>query len=185
MTMQVRISPMKTGSRSILSFFSVAVATVSAAFLIFSLNAATSHPPAGSKLGHATGSVDSAEQQAVLASVKEMFDGMAKRDAAAIKKPLLNGGTMVLMRDGKPTQMTFEDFAARVGKPGTTKIEERIHDPLVRIDNDLAVVWAPFEFLVDGKVDHCGTDLFNLVRVDGTWIIASVADTGRKDCARK
>jgi hypothetical protein len=126
-----------------------------------------------------------AEEQAVLAPVKAMFDGMAKRDAAAIKEPLLPGGTMVLMRDGTPTQMTFEDFAARVGKPGKTQIEERIHDPLVRIDNDLAVVWAPFEFLVDGKVDHCGTDLFNLVRKDGKWLIASVADTGRKDCAAR
>jgi hypothetical protein len=55
-----------------------------------------------------------------------LFDGMAKRDAAAIKKPLLSGGTMVLMRDGKPTQMTFEDFANRLGKPGTTQIQERI-----------------------------------------------------------
>src|SRR5580698_3077983 len=125
------------------------------------------------------------EEQAVLASVQAMFDGMAKRDAAAIKEPTLPGGTMVLMRDGKPTQMTFEAFADRVGKPGTTQIEERIHDPLVRIDNDLAMVWAPFEFLVDGKVDHCGTDLFNLVRKDGKWLIASVADTGRKDCPAK
>lgn len=125
------------------------------------------------------------EEQAVLAPVQAMFDGMAKRDAAAIKEPLLPGGSMVLMRDGKPTQMTFEAFADRVGKPGTTQIEERIHDPLVRIDNDLAVVWAPFEFLVDGKVDHCGTDLFNLVRKDGKWLIASVADTGRKDCPAK
>lgn len=122
------------------------------------------------------------EEQAVLAPVKAMFAGMAERDAAAIQQPLLPGGTMVLMRDGKPTQMTFEAFADRVGRPGTTRIEERIHDPLVRIDNDLAVVWAPFEFLVDGKVDHCGTDLFNLVRVDQKWLIASVADTGRKDC---
>jgi hypothetical protein len=125
------------------------------------------------------------EEQAVLATVQAMFDGMAKRDAAAIKEPTLPGGTMVLMRDGKPTQMTFEAFADRVGKPGTTQIEERIHDPLVRIDNDLAMVWAPFEFLVDGKVDHCGTDLFNLVRKDGKWLIASVADTGRKDCSVK
>jgi hypothetical protein len=125
------------------------------------------------------------EEQMVLAPVQAMFDGMAKRDAAMIKEPLLPGGTMVLMRDGKPVQMTLEAFADRVGKPGTTHIEERIHDPLVRIDNDLAVVWAPFEFLVDGKVDHCGTDLFNLVRKDGKWLIASVADTGRKDCPGK
>ncbi len=124
----------------------------------------------------------SPEEQAVLAPVKAMFDGMAKRDAEALKKPLLPGGTMVLMRDGKPVRMTFDDFATRVATPGTTHIEERIHDPLVRIDHDLAVVWAPFEFLVDGKVDHCGTDLFTLVRTEGEWRIASVADTGRKDC---
>jgi hypothetical protein len=92
---------------------------------------------------------------------------------------------MVLMRDGKPAQMTFEDFATRVGKPGTSKIEERIHDPLVRIDNDLAVVWAPFDFYVDGKVNHCGTDLFNLVRQNGQWLIASVADTSRNTCSAK
>lgn len=125
------------------------------------------------------------EEQEVLAPVKAMFDGMAKRDAAAIKEPLLPGGTMVLMRDGKPSQMTCESFADRVARPGTTQIEERIHDPLVRIDNDLAVVWAPFEFLVDGKVDHCGTDLFSLVRKDGKWLIASIADTGRKNCPVK
>ncbi len=131
----------------------------------------------------------STDEQSVLAPIHAMFDGMAKRDAAAIKAPTLPGGTMVLMRDGKPAQMTFEAFAERVGKPGTTQspaqIEERIHDPLVKIDNDLAVVWAPFDFLVNGKVDHCGTDLFNMVRVDGRWMIASVADTGTKNCSAK
>ena len=176
---------MKITSRSLLTFFAVAAAVVSAVFLLSSSHAAVTHAPSSSLLDRETPSGGSTELQAVLASVQQMFDGMSKRDAAAIKKSTLSGGTMVLMRDGKPTQMTFEDFATRVGKPGNTQIQERIHDPLVRIDRDLAVVWAPFEFLVDGKVDHCGTDLFNLVRVDGNWIIASVADTGRKDCARE
>jgi hypothetical protein len=125
------------------------------------------------------------DDEAVLAPIQAMFAGMSARDAAAIRKPTMPGGVMVLMRDGKPMQMTFEDFATRVGKPGTTKIEERIHDPLVKIDNDLAVVWAPFDFYVDGKVSHCGTDLFNLVRQDGQWMIASVADTSRNDCGAK
>src|ERR1043166_6257901 len=152
---------MKIFHRSNLIFL-LAVAAA-AGFLVNSLHAATQ------------------DEEAVLAPINAMFDGMAKRDAAPIIKPLLlPGGGLFLMRDGKPAQMTFDDFADRVGKPGKTQIEERIHDPLVRIDNDLAVVWAPFEFLVDGKVDHCGTDLFNLVRVDGKWLIASVAHTERK-----
>jgi hypothetical protein len=125
----------------------------------------------------------STEKQAVLAPVTALFNGMSQRNAEAIKKPLLTGGSLVLMRDGKPAQMSFEEFAKRVAEPGTTHIEERIHDPLVRIDHDLAVVWAPFEFLEDGKVVHCGTDLFSLVRTDGKWLIASIADTGRKNCS--
>ena len=125
------------------------------------------------------------EEEAVLAPVNALFDGMAKRDAAAIKASAMPGANMILMRDGKPAQMTIEAFAERVGKPGKSAIEERIHDPIIRIDNDLAVVWAPFEFLSDGKVDHCGTDLFNLVRSEGKWLIASLADTGRKDCPAK
>jgi len=144
----------------------LAFATVSV-FLVPSLQAATT------------------EQQAVLAPVMALFAGMEKRDPELMKKVLLTGGTMVLMRDGKPTQMTFEAFVDRIGRPGTTHMEERIHNPLVRIDRDLAVVWAPFEFLEDGKVEHCGTDLFNLVRIDGKWLIASVADTGRKNCSVK
>ena len=177
---------MKITFRSRFSFLFIAVAAASAVVLISSLYAATAPSSNRSGLDREVPSVDNAEQQqAVLAPITQLFDGMAKRDAAAIKKPLLSGGTMVLMRDGKPSQMTFEDFADRVGKPGTTRIQERIHDPLVRIDHDLAVVWAPFEFLVDDKVDHCGTDLFTLVRTDGQWVIASVADTGRKDCVSR
>ena len=164
---------MKTfGRLHLILFLAAATAT---GLLINSLHAAT----------QASVEAQTKEAQAVMVPITAMFDAMAKRDAAAIKKPLLPGGSMVLMRDGKPTQMTFDAFADLVGKPGKTQIEERIHDPLVRIDNDLAVVWAPFEFLVDGKVDHCGTDLFNLVRTDGKWVIASVADTGRKGCAGK
>ena len=148
--------------------------------LAFILAAATGLP---TSLLHAAAPDEQAG--AVLAPVHALFDGMAKRDAAAMKKPLLPGGSLVLMRDGKPVQLTFEAFTEQVAKPGTTQIEERIHDPLVRIDNDLAVVWAPFEFLVDGKVNHCGTDLFSLVRTDGKWLIASIADTGRNNCPAK
>jgi hypothetical protein len=124
-----------------------------------------------------------AADQPVLAPIQAMFDGMTKRDPAAIKAAALPGTILVLMRNGKPNQMTIEAFADRVAKPSPTHIEERIHDPLVRIDHDLAMVWAPFEFLVDGKLDHCGTDLFNLVQTDGKWLIAGIADTGSKACA--
>jgi Putative lumazine-binding len=139
--------------------------------------------------GLAVPSIQAAEptpQEApVLVPIHAMFDGMTARDAAAVKASALPGTVLVLMRDGKPARMTIEAFADYIAKPAPTHIEERISDPLVRIDHDLAVVWAPFEFRSDGKPDHCGTDLFALVRSDGKWLIAGIADTGSKECAAK
>lgn len=123
------------------------------------------------------------DQAAVLIPVQAMFDGMAHRDAAAIKAPWLPGGVLVVVQDGIQSQLTVEFWANRVATSGTTHIEERIHDPEVRIDHDLAVIWAPFNFFIDGKLDHCGRDLFNLNQTNGKWQIVALAATTRTDCA--
>jgi len=119
----------------------------------------------------------------VLSPIQAMFDGMAHRDAAAIKAPWLPGGVLVLIQEGALSQITIENFANRVATSGTTHIEERIHDPHVSIDRDLAVVWAPFNFFINDKLDHCGRDLFNLTQRSGRWQIVGLAATTRKDCS--
>jgi hypothetical protein len=124
------------------------------------------------------------DEHAVFAPINGVFDGMSKRDPATIEASAIPGATLVTMQYGTLNQITFEAFAQRIGT-GTTHIDERIHDPLVRVDNDLAMVWAPFEFRIDGKLDHCGTDLFSLVHNDGKWLVASLSATLRKDCAAK
>ncbi len=123
------------------------------------------------------------DKMAVLAPIRAMFDGMAHRDAAAIKAPWLPGGVLVLVQEGVLSQITIENVANRIATSGTTHIEEHIHDPHIRIDHDLAIVWAPFNFFRDGKLDHCGRDLFTLTRTSGKWQIAALAATTRKDCA--
>jgi hypothetical protein len=125
----------------------------------------------------------SPEEKAVLAPFQALLDGIAARNGAAILKQVLPEGSAILIRNGKPVQLRLDAFAERVGKgTATTKLEERIYDPLIRIDDDLAVIWTPYDFLVDGQVDHCGTDIVNLVKTDGRWLIAGIADNSRKTC---
>ena len=114
----------------------------------------------------------------VLEPVHAFFDAMARHDQAAMREQVLPAGTATLMRNGKPVQLTLGDFVDHV-KPGKERIEERISKPQVMVDHDLAVVWAPYTFLLDGKPHHCGIDVFNLVRVDGHWRIAAIADNSR------
>lgn len=125
------------------------------------------------------------EERAVLASVQALFDGMAKRDRTAVREQLLPGGMATLLRNGRPIQLHFDVFVASIPTSGTQQIEERIHDPIVHIDEDIALVWAPYEFLADGKVEHCGTDVINLLKKDGHWLISGIADNTHQQCPQK
>ncbi len=50
---------------------------------------------------------------------------------------------------------------------------ERYWSPTVMIRGGIAVVWAPYEFWVDGETSHCGVDVFDLVRLDGQWLVSN------------
>jgi hypothetical protein len=121
----------------------------------------------------------SPDEAAVLKPLQNLLDGISKRDKAEIRSQLLPGGMATIVRNGKIHQLSFEAFVERI-PDGTEALEERIHDPQILIDDDIAVIWAPYEFLINGVVDHRGTDIVHLVRQDGNWLIAGLGDNGRK-----
>ena len=127
----------------------------------------------------------SSEQAAALASFQALLDGLGQRDKAAMMGQVLPGASATFVRDGKPKQMTIEALADIIAKPGAETYEERIRDPLVRVDRDIAVIFAPFQFLLNGKIDHCGTDIATLVLTDGRWLISSLEDNHRQACGDK
>jgi hypothetical protein len=50
---------------------------------------------------------------------------------------------------------------------------ERYWSPTVLIRGGIAVVWAPYEFWIDGKTSHCGIDVFDFVKIDGAWRVSN------------
>lgn len=133
-------------------------------------------------LGIAPAHAGTPEEKAVLAPFQTLLDGIGKRDHELMRSALLPGGMITLTRADKTQQLHYDAFIERIPATGTQKLEERIHDPLVKIDDNIAIIWAPYEFLIDGKVDHCGTDIAHLVKQNGKWLIAGIADNGRKEC---
>ncbi len=147
---------------------------------VIAITALTASP---SRVALAAG-VRSADEKAVVACLQAVLDGLARRDRAAIVARLLPGGMATLLRDGKLLQLTFDGFADRLSAPGPDTHEERIHDPLVRVYDNIAVVWARFDLVVNGKVARCGTDSVNFVKIDGQWLISAVGDTSRASCVK-
>ena len=123
---------------------------------------------------------------AVLGVVQEFLDGLAAQDSAAFARTLLAEGSAhsVEMRPGREAgrlrSRTGAQDAATIGVPGPAMVE-RIRDPEIRVMGRAAVVWAPYDFWVDGAWSHCGTDIFTLADTPSGWIITSVTYTLETD----
>jgi len=119
-----------------------------------------------------------ADTSAVMVPVNALFAGIAARDAAAIAATELpDGGGAVAVIEGPQgatvAHMSWAELNAHF-KPGPERYEERLYDPAIDVDGDVALVWGFYRFSVDGKLRHCGTDHFSLVRRAGVWKIASL-----------
>ncbi|HET7039228.1 MAG TPA: nuclear transport factor 2 family protein [Gemmatimonadales bacterium] len=119
----------------------------------------------------------------VVAVVRAFFDGMRSKDTAALR--VLTHPSARLIGTG-PTQegqlrvdeVPMDRFLQIVaGAPGT--LDEKIWDPEVRVDGDLATVWTQYAFYYDGKFSHCGVDAFQLARIAEGWKVVQIADTRR------
>jgi hypothetical protein len=50
---------------------------------------------------------------------------------------------------------------------------ERYWSPTVMIRGAMALVWAPYEFQIDGATSHCGVDVFSFAKIDGVWKVSN------------
>ena len=58
----------------------------------------------------------------------------------------------------------FPTFVANLHKGDA---DERVTFDVIRVDDELAIVWAPYKFYWKGTFSHCGTDSFQLIRING------------------
>lgn len=125
------------------------------------------------------------EEGQVMAPIVRLFDGLAKRDSAIILAAMRADGVATTVSE-KPDgtrairRLSATDFAAGI-KPGPERFEERLTDPAIEIDGDIAMVWGHYVFLIDGKVHHCGVDHFDMVRENGSWKIAAITWSSRTE----
>jgi hypothetical protein len=116
-----------------------------------------------------------AEEAAILAQVQRFFDGLGSQDAAAMEAALLPDAMLTAQRvqaEGKVVLSRRSGGAFVEMAKSQAGLNERMWDPVVMRRGPIAMVWAPYEFQLDGKTTHCGIDVFDMVKVDGTWKIA-------------
>jgi len=130
--------------------------------------------------GHQAG-----EEAAVLAAMDRYMTAISASDLDAMAAMQMPGGTTFRARAVQGGNMDvvtrpnsyWVDPARKYGHA----YRERYWTPTVLIRGSIAVVWAPYEFWIDGKTSHCGIDVFDFVKIDGAWRVANLMWTVEPD----
>jgi hypothetical protein len=128
-----------------------------------------------------------AETAAVVAVAERLFAAMETRDTAAIRALFLPQARIIAIErvagEARVRDRGVAEFLPSVATSPETLVE-RMWSPEVRIDGDLAALWAPYDFHRGSRFSHCGSDAFHLVRSGGAWRIATLSYTiQREGCA--
>lgn len=127
------------------------------------------------------------DDKAIKAVINLFFEGLEKGDTVLLKKSCTDAPVMqtyMADRDGKWQVFTedFSELVAFVGTPAKDKFDEQIEFESILSEPSLASVWTPYKFYLNGKISHCGTNSFQLVKTDEGWKIQYILDTRRKSC---
>lgn len=126
----------------------------------------------------------------VLATIRTLFDGMRKTDSS-LARSVLHPKTLLVSASERPNGggpvVTVDPVDGWIKSIGTTHAgvyDERVQNPIVQLDGNLASVWVEYSFYIGPKLSHCGVDAFQLARDASGWKIVAIADTRRRSgCA--
>lgn len=120
----------------------------------------------------------------VVAMANQLFAAMEARDTAQLRAMFLPQARIISIgsQGGAPVvrDRSLGEFIPGVAT-APEPLRERMWSPEVRVEGELATLWAPYDFHIGTRFSHCGTDAFQLVRLGGAWRIAALSYTVQRE----
>ncbi len=102
----------------------------------------------------------------------------AFHEEATLQSTRVNASGITVLRT-----VNISDFIQGVVQRSQAPVwEEKLGSPSILLDVPMAQVWVPYQFLLDGKLSHCGVNNFTLLWQDGRWKILQIIDTRQAEC---
>lgn len=130
----------------------------------------------------------SEEETAVLVAMDRYMTAISESDFEAQAEMQAPGGMTYQWRPAENGGMHItahpNTYWTDSSREGEHVYRERYWSPAVMIRGGIAVVWAPYEFWIDGETSHCGIDVVDFVKIDGKWLVSNAMWTVEPDaCA--
>lgn len=129
----------------------------------------------------APSSAQSHDEHEVRAAVEQIFEGMRTANADLVREVLAPGVRFAgVGDDGTVSVQSLDGWLSAIGT-AEGRWNEQVYDVEVQIDDNMASVWAPFTFYLDGAISHCGINSIELMRDLTGWKVTQIADTRRTE----
>jgi hypothetical protein len=138
----------------------------------------------GSVAGNAQTPQPAPDARGPLAAVERMFQGMRTADSAMVRSVFAPGARFAMIDTrNTPAAIRFDTVGGWIAAIATSnrRWDEQIYDVQVRVDGNIAQVWAPYTFYLDKQVRHCGINAIDLLRDGEGWKVTQLADTRRRE----
>ncbi len=128
---------------------------------------------------------DTEKAKQIKQSISVFFEGLQSADTLKIqsvchKEMKLQSITEKNAIGTLSFQSNLDFYKSIAAIPKNLKIEEGLLSYNIQIDGTMANVWTPYEFYVNDKQSHIGTNSFTLLLENNSWKIVHIIDTRRK-----
>ena len=135
----------------------------------------------------ATAHSQSDAEKSVLATVHRVFEGMRTADSAMVRSTFATGARFASV-DARATPVavrfdTIDGWLSGVAN-SARRWDEQVYDVQVKVDGNMAHVWAPYTFYLDKAIRHCGINSLELLNDGSSWRITQLSDTRRREGCR-
>jgi D-alanyl-D-alanine carboxypeptidase len=121
-----------------------------------------------------------ADEAAVMNVVKRLFEAMQARQGEELRGLFLPEGRLVSTqtRQGQPTtRYLSRDEFVKLTIETKEPFLERMFEPELRLQGDMATVWGRYDFHVGERLTNCGFNSIQLLRTNEGWKIVNIAST--------
>ncbi|MDO6428871.1 hypothetical protein Q4489_17840 [Thalassotalea sp. 1_MG-2023] len=124
-----------------------------------------------------------ATENTPIKAVNNLFDAMRQHDGNKLLAQFTQDAQLERVTiDNVVTRSELPKFAHFVGT-SEKYLDEKLLSISIHVSDNLASIWTPYAFYIDGKLSHCGVNSFQLIHTDKQWKIQYLIDnTHSGDC---
>lgn len=124
-------------------------------------------------------------KQEVLKVVNTFFQTMEEKDSVGFNDLFLENAHAFSVREKGDSTITRSSILKASSSKDQLKERLRKEDITIHVNENVAAVWAPYDFWINDVHSHCGYEVFTLIKSQENWKIASLTYSVEKGSCKE